>query len=230
MASPQLFGVPAQDPAPSQTSLTVQALPSSHDVPLAFGVASEQAPVAGLQVGWFQHPVGSSTGWQMSDVPLHSPRTQWSPVVQALPSSHVAPKSAVGLVHWPVAGSQLPATWHWSRAVQAIGVPAQLPFGWQTSFCVHGLPSSQSACLVQGPKIASCSLRATVSDGSLPLQATIIPPANASAPIIRLVRPCFMTRLPRWRVEADALIAPTKKSDQTRTPFNAAPDFNCGYI
>ena len=40
----------------------------------------------------------------------------------------------------PVAGSHVPAGWHWSRAVQVTGLPAQLPL-WQVSVCVQALPS-----------------------------------------------------------------------------------------
>jgi hypothetical protein len=128
VSPPQFFGTPMQAPAPSQV-LVVHRLPSSHGVPLAFGVAWVQVPVAGSQVGWFQQPAGSATGWQIIEVPLHTPSSQWSPVVQALPSSHGVPNSAGGLLHWPVAGSQIPAARHWSTGGQVIAVPAHMPFG-----------------------------------------------------------------------------------------------------
>jgi hypothetical protein len=48
--------------------------------------------------------------------------------VQALPSLHVVPFAAAGLLHWPEAGLQVPATWHWSDAVQVTGLPpVQVP-------------------------------------------------------------------------------------------------------
>src|SRR5207248_11394175 len=53
------------------------------------------------------------------------------------------PSSAVGLEQVPVAGSHVPATWHWSRAVQVTGLlPTQLP-AWQVSVCVQASSSSQ---------------------------------------------------------------------------------------
>ena len=97
--NPQFFGVPAQVPAPSQTSSVVQALPSSQGVPFGLGVGCVHLPVAGSHVGWFQQPARSSTGWQMVGVPVHTPPTQWSSVVQALLSLHGVPKSAGGLPH-----------------------------------------------------------------------------------------------------------------------------------
>src|SRR5207244_13500246 len=61
--------------------------------------------------------------------------------VQALPSLHTVPSAlAVGL-HWPVTGSHVPASWHWSDATQTIGFePVQVP-DWQVSVCVQALPS-----------------------------------------------------------------------------------------
>src|SRR5437870_13530639 len=50
-----------------------------------------------------------------------------------------------GLLQVPVAGSQVPAVWHWSEAVHTTGfVPTQAP-AWQVSVCVHALPSLQGA-------------------------------------------------------------------------------------
>jgi len=37
---------------------------------------------------------------------------------------------------------QVPVSWHWSGAAQVKAVPPQVP-AVQTSFLVHGLPSSQ---------------------------------------------------------------------------------------
>jgi hypothetical protein len=47
-----------------------------------------------------------------------------SVVVHALLSLQLVPLAASGLVHWPVAGSQTPATWHASSGVQTTVVPA----------------------------------------------------------------------------------------------------------
>ena len=44
-------------------------------------------------------------------------------MVQAFPSLQVVPFGAFGFEHVPLAGSQTPATWHWSDAVQTFAVP-----------------------------------------------------------------------------------------------------------
>ena len=64
-----------------------------------------------------------------------------SPLVQASPSLQAAPFVLAGLEQVPVAGSQVPATWHWSEAVQTTGLlPVQSPLS-QVSVCVQALPS-----------------------------------------------------------------------------------------
>ncbi len=72
---------------------------------------------------------------------MQAPLWQVSVWVHAFPSVHDVPSAAAGFEHLPVAESQVPATWHWSDAVQAIGFdPVQVPL-WQLSVCVHALPS-----------------------------------------------------------------------------------------
>src|SRR5205823_3003772 len=121
-----------------QLSVCVQALPSLHAVPLlAFGL--EHRPVAVLQVPatWHWSEAVQTTGLEPVQVPLW----QVSVCVQALPSLHAVPLLAFGLEHWPVAVLQVPATWHWSEAVQTTGLePVQVPL-WQVSVCVQALPS-----------------------------------------------------------------------------------------
>jgi hypothetical protein len=57
------------------------------------------------------------------------------------------PSGAVGLEHWPVLGSQLPATWHWSDAVQTTGLlPVQVPL-WHVSTAKQRFPVLQAAPL-----------------------------------------------------------------------------------
>src|SRR2546430_17648017 len=82
-----------------------------------------------------------------------------SPLVQASPSLQAAPFVLAGLEHVPVAGSQVPATWHWSEAVQATGVaPAHVP-PWQVSVCVQALPSRQTAPLGMGGVLGGPGVR-----------------------------------------------------------------------
>ena len=62
---------------------------------------------------------------------------------------HGVPFAAIGLLHAPVALSQVPATWHGSDAAQTIGEPAQTP-AWQTSTRVQALPSLQAMPFAAG--------------------------------------------------------------------------------
>src|SRR5581483_8693835 len=74
--------------------------------------------------------------WQVS-LGVHS-------VLSALQS---APSALTGFEQAPVAGSQVPAMWHWSDAMQVLAAPpAQAP-AWQASPLVQALPSSQAAPL-----------------------------------------------------------------------------------
>jgi hypothetical protein len=76
-------------------------------------------------------------------VPVHTPLWQLSGVVQALPSVQVVPSGLFGLEHTPVAGLQVPGSWHWFSAVHTTGfVPVQIP-AWQLSVCVQRSPSLQ---------------------------------------------------------------------------------------
>ena len=61
--------------------------------------------------------------------------------VHASPSLHAVPLGALGFEQVPVAGSHVPATWHWSLAVHVTGLePVQTPV-WQVSVWVQALPS-----------------------------------------------------------------------------------------
>jgi hypothetical protein len=76
-------------------------------------------------------------------------------VVHAFPSLHDVPSAAFGLLHVPVEGLQVPATWQLSCAVQVTAVPEHVP-EWQASPVVHALLSlhdvpSAAFGLVQTP-------------------------------------------------------------------------------
>ena len=59
---------------------------------------------------------------------VQMPLTQMSPTVQALPSLQVRPSGAAGFEQAPEVGSQTPAMWQVSRAVQVFGeAPTQTP-------------------------------------------------------------------------------------------------------
>ena len=121
----QTLGVGPMHLPPRQESFCVHGLPSLHVVPLA---------LAGLE-HWPDVVSQEPTLWHWSDAvqvtglaPVHVPDWQASVWVQALPSLHDVPFALAGLEHWPVAESQVPASWHWSDAEQVTGlVPVQLP-------------------------------------------------------------------------------------------------------
>jgi hypothetical protein len=77
--------------------------------------------------------------------------------VQTLLSVQGAPSGLAGLEHRPVAGLQMPASWHWSNAVQVSATFTHPLDGLQESV-VQRLPSSQAALLavwVQASVISS---------------------------------------------------------------------------
>jgi hypothetical protein len=125
-----------------QVSACVHALPSLHGEPFAaFGF--EHWPVDGLQVPATWH--ASDAEQVTAFAPTQVPPWQVSSCVQALPSLQGVPSAAVGLEHWPVAGSQVPAAWQASDAEHVTGLaPTHTP-AWQESLCVHALPSLHGA-------------------------------------------------------------------------------------
>src|SRR5439155_1720795 len=133
-------------------SVRVQALPSLHAVPSA-ATGLVHAAVLGLQTPatWHWSEAAQITG--LDAVPV--PAWQATVRVQALPSLQAVPSATAGLVHAPVLGSQAPATWHWSVAVQEMSVWVQPP-ALQASM-VHGLPSSQP--LPQAPQLVRLVVR-----------------------------------------------------------------------
>jgi len=61
-------------------------------------------------------------------LPVQTPLWQVSVCVQALPSLQALPLVFTGFEHVPVAESQVPAAWHWSEAVQTMGLlPVHAP-------------------------------------------------------------------------------------------------------
>ena len=61
-------------------------------------------------------------------LPVHVPVWHVYVLSHALVPVHVVPSLAVGLEHMPLAGLQVPATWHWSLAVHTTGLlPVHVP-------------------------------------------------------------------------------------------------------
>jgi hypothetical protein len=79
--------------------------------------------------------------------PLHTPSLHASVRVQSEPSSQGDPVARFGLLHVPLVGSHVPASWHWSLGVHTRGVPMQIPAE-QVSPDVQALPSSHRAVLL----------------------------------------------------------------------------------
>src|SRR5262249_48545206 len=74
---------------------------------------------------------------------MQAPAWQLSVWVQASPSLQALPLAFAGLEQVPLAGSQTPASWHWSAAAEGTGVvPTRSPRR-QTSVCVQPSPSVQ---------------------------------------------------------------------------------------
>jgi len=146
MPSPSLSGsgVPVQTPA-EQMSSEVISSPSLQVAPSGW-VGLLQRPDDGLQTpaAWHWSEAAHVIGLE----PTHVPRWQVSVSVHVLPSLQGEPSGDfLGLEHLPFAGLQVPATWHWSGAVQVTGLePTQIPF-WHVSVCVQASPSSQTVPL-----------------------------------------------------------------------------------
>ena len=121
----QTTGVPPVQVPAWQLSDCVHESPSLHEVPSG-AAGLEQRPVEGSHVPatWQASVAVHETGF----VPVQVPAWQLSVCVHGLPSLHVVPSGAVGLVQSPVEGSQVPATWQASLAVQVTGVePVHVP-------------------------------------------------------------------------------------------------------
>jgi hypothetical protein len=178
-AAAQTTGVdPVQAPA-WQESVCVQAFPSSHALPSAFA-GDEQAPVPGSQVpaSWHGSGAAHTTGLE----PVQAPPTQVSVCVHASPSAHADPSGLVGFEHAPLAGSQVPPSWHPSSAVHTTGTPEVQKPTWQVSSSVqaspseHGEPSATGGCEqkpVPGSQAPASwhASSATHTTGSEPVQA-----------------------------------------------------------
>src|SRR5213594_808388 len=117
------------------------------------------------------------------------PDRQVSVWVQALPSLQAVPSGASGLEQAPVEGLQVPATWHWSLAVQVTGLlPEQTPER-QESVWVQALPSLQAV-----PSAASGLEHAPVDGLQVPATWHCVPSFT------RQVTGLPPVQLPGWQV------------------------------
>jgi hypothetical protein len=75
---------------------------------------------------------------------VQTPALQTSVWVQLLLSLQLVLSGLAGLEHFPVVGSQVPATWHWSGVGHVTGLaPTHVPL-LQVSVLVQALPSSHA--------------------------------------------------------------------------------------
>lgn len=108
------------------------------------GAPVPHAPVVGVHApaAW-QESIGLHCTLEVGE--LQAPFWQVSPPVHAFPSLQALPLALIGFEHEPVAGLQVPATWHWSCAVQVTAGPAmQWPAPSQVSPAVQRLLSVQA--------------------------------------------------------------------------------------
>jgi hypothetical protein len=112
---------PAHDP-PSATHVTQTPAWQVLFVPQAMPLASGSLMQAPSDVRQTPRLHASSSAVQLVPAPeVQTPFWQLSPTVQlSLSALQLVPFALAGLVHSPVAGSQTPASWHWSCAVQTI--------------------------------------------------------------------------------------------------------------
>jgi hypothetical protein len=124
-------------------SPVVHAFRSLHVVPFGFG-NDTHCPVLGSQLGGSKHGASAPLGWHKTLLdPMQTPPEHVSTVVHALPSLQAAPSGFAGFEHCPVAGSQVPAVWHVSVAMQMVSPPVHAPLS-HRSPVVHALPSSHA--------------------------------------------------------------------------------------
>ena len=121
-------------------SVFVQASPSLQAVPVLF-TGFEQAPVEASQVPATWH--WSCAEQMMGFPPMHAPPWHVSVWVHASESSQVEESFFAGFEHVPVELSHVPATWHWSCAVQTTGFPPLQEPPWQLSPVEQASPSVQ---------------------------------------------------------------------------------------
>jgi hypothetical protein len=119
----QSLGAPEHTPFEQVPRSEQPVTPQS--VPAGVGVY-EQSPVAALHATVLQSLATQVTG---AGSLVQTPAWQLSLGVHLLLSaSQVAPSALAGFEHAPVAGSQVPALWHWSDAAQTFGlIPVQAP-------------------------------------------------------------------------------------------------------
>lgn len=129
------------------------------------------------------------------------------------PPGHALPSGLIGLEHWPVAGSQTPASWQSSEAAQITGLAPMHAPAWQVSSCEQALLSSHAA----------------PSDWA---GLEHVPVAGSHAPCAWQMAGCGQTtkpdpvHTPAWHVSVCEHASPSLHAGPVRslqTPFTSAP-------
>ena len=117
----QLTGVPflQLNVARLQVSTPLQGFLSSQFASVVHPhlLVSKRQPPGSTQLSTVQAILSS----HVTAAPPHTPPVHLSPPVQFLPSLHSVPSAFAGSEQTPLVGSQTPAEWHWSLAVQVTG-------------------------------------------------------------------------------------------------------------
>jgi hypothetical protein len=144
----QVTGLAPAHTPPWHVSVLVHGLASSQVAPFVFaGSLHRPLDVSQVPAEWHWSLAAHTTAL----APVQTPPWHESLLVHALPSLHPVPLALAGLLQTPVAALQVPASWHWSVAVQVTGfVPLQTP-AWQLEGpVVHRSPSSHAVPSTRG--------------------------------------------------------------------------------
>jgi hypothetical protein len=204
---------------PTQTlaahvSLVVQALPSLQLAVLAV----KTHPIDGLQLSDV-HGLLSLQVIRLPGEQTPAP-SQVSDPLQALPSEQVVPLVLFGLLHKPLAGSQVPAVWHWSDAEQVTGLdPVQAPAR-QVSDWVQALPSLQLAVLLAKTQ-PEAGLQLSVVQTLLSLQ--VVAPPLPQVPVALQVSPVVQA-LPSLQAPP---LASHMHAEEQQSPLAVLPSSHC---
>jgi hypothetical protein len=129
-----------------QSSVPSHAFPFEQLVPAATGVWL--TPVTGSHSSAVH---GFSSSVDAGEPATHAPDWHESATVHASSSEHAEPFGFAGFEQTPVAGLHVPASWHWSSAVQTTGVPSvQTPEALQVSAPSQASESAQLVPVATG--------------------------------------------------------------------------------
>jgi hypothetical protein len=177
--------LPVQTPA-LHVSVGVHLLPSSQPVPSVLA-GLLQMPVAASHTPAVWH--WSSAVQPTAPPPVQMPVLHVSVLVQALLSLQTVPSVLLGFEQAPVAGLQLPTSWHWSLAVHVTRfLPTHVPAA-QASVRVQASLSLQVVPSMTGTALQAPALHVPVLHASLSAEQSTGVPAVHLPALVSQVRP-----------------------------------------